>query len=144
MDKQLKKEYLFGNTNWKHFTHFILKKKKNTYFNHTQYVKTLALIYPLRPDFYPRNNFKSAVYDIFFFIYLLFYLSVYLFIYLFIYFYVYLFTYYLFILIKVEHKIRVSTWINVLLLFCLNVCLFLFRWVFSFNFLFDINLLLSS
>ena len=88
-------------------------KKNITYFNYTQHIRFLALIYPYDRIFYPQNNSNSFLYNIFlslsiisfdwlidWFIFLFIYLSIYLFNYLFI----YLSIYYSFISITVEHK----------------------------------------
>ena len=53
----LKKENVFGNKNWNHFNHLVLIKKKNIYFNHTQYIRSLGFIYLLRQNFSFSNHF---------------------------------------------------------------------------------------
>ena len=101
----LKKGKRFGNTNLKCFTHLVKMKKKNIYFNHTQYMRFLAFFSYYDRIFYPQNDF-----NIFFIIFFL-DLFICLFIYLFIYIFIYLFN----ISITTEHKVSFFT-------FCSPVC----------------------
>ena len=72
-------------------------KKKNIYFNHTQYIRLWYLFNPVGQIFYPQNNFNLFIIIINIFIYSFVLFVFNLFAYLFIYFSIYLFTYLFFL-----------------------------------------------